>query len=127
MFKFNLVLGVVLGASLGALLRWWLSVKFNHLSEHLFIGTLLVNIIACSLMGLLLGYESAEPVLNTGLRLAILTGFLGSLSTFSTFISETHSHMMLKDWFKLVLGFNLQIVLGLLSFHFAKIVGHSLH
>ena len=120
-------MGVVLGASLGALFRWWLSVKFNHVNEHFFLGTLLANVIACSLMGLLLGYEAGESMIQNTLRIAIFTGFLGSLSTFSTFISETHSHMLLKDWLKLLIAFNLQIVLGLLSFHWAKIVGSALH
>lgn len=127
MLKFNIVLGIVLGASLGALIRWWLSVKFNAFHESLFLGTLLANLIACSLMGFFLGYESGASHIDVALRIAFITGFLGSLSTFSTFISELHSHILLKDWFKLLLGFNLQLGLGLISFHFSKQFGATLH
>lgn len=115
----------MLGASLGALVRWWLSVKFNAVTDQLFVGTLFANIIACSLMGFLFGYETTGTVLNSALRLAFLTGFLGSLSTFSTFIAEVHSHFVLKDWFKLMLGINLQLGLGLIAFYFARVFGES--
>jgi CrcB protein len=123
----NVILGVMLGASLGALLRWWLSVKFNHVSDHLFIGTLLANVLACFLMGYFLGYEQGGTVINAAVKLAFLTGFLGSLSTFSTFILEIHSHLVMKEWIKLILGFNLQIGLGLASFHFARVLASSYH
>ncbi|EPJ55940.1 MAG: hypothetical protein OFPI_01920 [Osedax symbiont Rs2] len=125
MFKLNIVLGVMLGASLGALLRWWLSVKFNAVVEHLYLGTLIANVIACFLMGLYLGYDSDTSAFSSAVRIAFLTGFIGSLSTFSTFIGETHSHFVLQEWLKLMLGFNLQIGLGLLAFHFAKVLGNS--
>ncbi len=117
----------MLGASIGALLRWWLSVKFNAVSENLFLGTLVANVLACSLMGFVMGFESSGMVINSALRIAFLTGFLGSLSTFSTFIAEVHWHLVMRDWIKLILGFNLQIGLGLISFYFAKMFGQSLH
>ncbi|EPJ46688.1 MAG: hypothetical protein OFPII_17790 [Osedax symbiont Rs1] len=123
----NLVLGVMFGASLGALLRWWLGVKFNTMYESLFLGTLLANVLACFVMGLFLGYEENGVFINNALKIAIFTGFLGSLSTFSTFIGETHSHLMLRDWLKLALGLNLQIGLGLITFHYARYLGSSLH
>lgn len=116
----------MLGASVGALLRWWLSVKFNAVSDNLFLGTLMANVLACSLMGFLLGFESSSTVINNALRIAFLTGFLGSLSTFSTFIAEVHANLLLRDWFKLMLGFNLQIGLGLISFYFSRLLGQSL-
>ncbi len=125
MFKVNIIFGVVLGASLGALIRWWLSVKFNSFHESIFLGTLLANILACSLMGFFIGYESQAGMVNTALRIAFMTGFLGSLSTFSTFIGELHGHLVLRDWLKLFLGFNLQLGLGLLAFHCAKLLGSS--
>ncbi|MGB1239579.1 MAG: CrcB family protein, partial [Pseudomonadales bacterium] len=67
MFKANIIVAVVIGASLGALLRWWLSVKFNALHDALFLGTLLANVIACSLMGFYLGYETAANALSPAL------------------------------------------------------------
>lgn len=127
LFKVNIIVGVVLGASLGALIRWWLSVKFNAAYESVFLGTLFANILACSLMGFFIGYETQIGSINTVLRVAFLTGFLGSLSTFSTFIGELHGHLILKDWIKLFLGFNLQLGLGLIAFHLSKQLGLSWH
>ncbi len=111
------------GATLGAALRWWLSVKLNHFNEHLIIGTLLANMLACLLLGLYLGSGSEKSYLSPLIKLAFVSGFLGSLSTFSTFIGETHHHLVLRDWLKFWLNFNLQIGLGIGMLQLGKSLG----
>ncbi len=74
-----------LGAALGAMLRGWLS-RFNTLHPWLPIGTLSANILGGLLMGLALAVTER---LNPSLKFFITTGFLGGLTTFSTFSAET--------------------------------------
>lgn len=73
-----------LGAALGAMLRGWLS-RFNTLHAWLPFGTLFANILGGLLMGIALSYTER---LNPQLRFFITTGFLGGLTTFSTFSAE---------------------------------------
>ena len=87
MFKASIVIG--LGASFGALLRWQLGLWLNALLPHLPLGTLLANLIGGYLMGLALGLFATHPGLAPEWRLLIMTGFLGGLTTFSTFSGET--------------------------------------
>ena len=76
------------GAGIGALLRWWLGGMLNPLFPTVPLGTLAANLIG----GLLVGVAGAFFTHNTSLppewRLLIITGFLGGLTTFSTFSVE---------------------------------------
>lgn len=76
------------GAAFGAWLRWWLGLVLNPLFPTLPLGTLVANLAGGYLIGIaiaLLGQFSELPV---ELRLFIITGFLGGLTTFSTFSAE---------------------------------------
>lgn len=77
-------LWIGLGAAGGAILRWWLS-RFNSAHPWLPYGTLLANILGGLLMGAALVLTQK---MNPTLRLLITTGFLGGLTTFSTFSAE---------------------------------------
>jgi len=76
------------GAGCGALLRWWLGGLLNPVFPTIPLGTVAANLIG----GLLVGVASAFFTHNTALppewRLLIITGFLGGLTTFSTFSVE---------------------------------------
>lgn len=79
---------VGLGAASGAWLRWWLGILFNPLVPTLPLGTLAANLVGGYLMGVAMGVLSHYASLPVETRLFIMTGFLGGLTTFSTFSAE---------------------------------------
>ena len=76
------------GAALGAWLRWWLGIVLNPIFPTLPLGTLMANLLGGYLMGLALAVMSHFEALPPEARLLITTGFLGGLTTFSTFSGE---------------------------------------
>jgi CrcB protein len=83
-----ILLSIAAGASLGALLRFGLAEAFNHVWPNLPAGTLCANLLGAFLMGLALASFLALPNLPAAWRLFLTTGFLGGLTTFSTFSAE---------------------------------------
>lgn len=81
-------LAVALGATVGAWLRWLLGLWLNRHADMLPLGTLTANMIGGYLVGLLLGVVAAHPEWPQFWRLLLVTGFLGGLTTFSTFSAE---------------------------------------
>ncbi|WBY02305.1 fluoride efflux transporter CrcB [Ramlibacter tataouinensis] len=78
-----------LGASAGALARWQLALWLNTGGTWLPLGTLVANLAGGWLIGLLVAILQAHPHIDPVWRLALITGFLGALTTFSTFSMET--------------------------------------
>lgn len=76
------------GAALGALLRWQLSVWLNPLSGSVPAGTLAANLIGGYLVGVAMAWFAQHPEISPAWRLFAITGFLGGLTTFSTFSAE---------------------------------------
>ena len=81
------VLSICLGASLGALARWRLGLWLSP-GGLLPWGTLVANLTGGYLIGLCVGVFQALPQIDPVWRLALITGFLGALTTFSSFSSE---------------------------------------
>lgn len=77
-----------LGASFGAWLRWWLGLKLNPVFETVPLGTLAANLLGGYLVGLAVAVFAQYQVLAPEWRLFSITGFLGGLTTFSTFSAE---------------------------------------
>ncbi len=77
------------GAALGAWLRWWLGILLNPVFPTLPLGTLAANLLGGWLMGLAMGFLGHYESLPPEIRLLLTTGFLGGLTTFSTFSAET--------------------------------------
>ena len=77
-----------LGAALGAWLRWGLSLWLAGAHGKLAVGTLVANLAGGYLIGLMLGLFTSLPQLSPEWRLFVVTGFLGGLTTFSTFSGE---------------------------------------
>lgn len=79
---------ICVGASLGAVLRWLLGTLLNSFVPNLPLGTLASNLIGGYLIGMAVAFFAANPTLAPEWRLLIITGFLGGLTTFSTFSAE---------------------------------------
>ena len=82
------IIAISLGAALGALLRWGLAVGLNHVFPALPPGTLVANLVGGYLIGLAIALFAQAPQLPPEWRLFVITGFLGGLTTFSTFSAE---------------------------------------
>lgn len=77
------------GAMLGAWARWGLGMLLNPLVPSLPLGTLAANLGGGYLVGLAIAFFAANASLAPEWRLACVTGFLGALTTFSTFSAES--------------------------------------
>jgi fluoride exporter len=82
------VVAVGIGASVGAWLRWTLSMVLNPVFPTVPLGTLASNLIGGYLVGVAIGFFNQYPGFAPELRLLLVTGFLGGLTTFSTFSGE---------------------------------------
>ena len=87
-------IAVGFGAALGAWLRWWLGVALNTLNPNLPYGTLAANLIGGYLIGIAVEYFSQQVALPIEIRLFAITGFLGGLTTFSSFSAEAVGLLM---------------------------------
>ena len=107
------VLAVAGGAALGALLRWLAGLWLNASWAGFPLGTLLVNCIGGLLIGVALAWFERSP--NELLRLLLVTGFLGGLTTFSAFSVESLLLLQRGQWM-LALAHTGAHVLGALGF-----------
>lgn len=82
------ILAIGAGASLGAVLRWLLSLGLNAVWATMPLGTLAANLIGAYLVGFLMSLLEVHAGLSAEWKLFLITGFLGGLTTFSTFSAE---------------------------------------
>jgi CrcB protein len=86
------------GAAVGAWLRWWLGIVLNPLFPTLPLGTLAANLSGGLLMGFAMEILSRHAVLPSEVRLMVTTGFLGGLTTFSTFSAEVVTLLARREY-----------------------------
>ena len=113
------VLAICLGACIGALARWRLGLWLNHPGAFMPWGTLAANLIGGHLVGLILAWAHHAD-LAPFWRLMLVTGFLGALTTFSTFSAEV-VEMLLADRWGQALGTATLHLLGSLALTWAGI------
>ncbi len=92
------VIAISLGAIIGALARWRLSVWLNQSTALLPWGTLAVNWIGAYLVGVAVVFFQSQTQIDPVWRLAIITGFLGTLTTFSAFSLEVVTMLQHGRW-----------------------------
>jgi CrcB protein len=80
---------VGLGAALGAWTRWLLGLALNAVHPHLALGTLASNLIGGYVIGVVIEWLGTRSGIPSEVRLFAVTGFLGGLTTFSTFSAES--------------------------------------
>ncbi|HYG44813.1 MAG TPA: fluoride efflux transporter CrcB [Bordetella sp.] len=105
-------LAVAIGAALGACARWLLGMWLNTSTWPW--GTLVVNLLGGYLIGVALAVLLAHPEWPQWIRLAAVTGFLGGLTTFSTFSAETVG-MLERGAYASALGYTAASLAGSLA------------
>jgi CrcB protein len=123
-------IAVGLGAAIGAWLRWGLGMWLNPAVAELPMGTLAANLIGGYLVGFSIAFFMQHPGLSPEWRLLIITGFLGGLTTFSTFSAETVSLLVRGQyaWGTAIIAAHLggslvMTVLGMLTFKWIQAGG----
>lgn len=95
-------LAVGSGAALGAIARWALSYALNPRWAMMPAGTLTANLLGGFLIGIAVAFFSDQLTSSPVLRLFVVTGFLGGLTTFSTFSSENVAMLLSGEYVRAV-------------------------
>ena len=106
---------VFLGGGIGSCLRYLISKSLNPLLTNFFLGTFLVNVIGCLLIGIILGYAIKDSLLSQNNVLLLATGFCGGFTTFSAFAFENHNLLKLGDYLNFSLYTLGSIILSILA------------
>lgn len=108
---------------LGAWIRWWLGIGLNTILPNLPLGTLAANLAGGFLIGIAVEFFAQHAELPLEMRLLVITGFLGGMTTFSSFSAE--AVLLLNaaryGWMALllathVIGSIIMTILGMLAF-----------
>lgn len=114
---------VALGAVPGAWLRFRVVNHLEPMIPRKHWGTFAVNVIACLALGLIVGLEQSCGDGARRLLLLLGTGFLGSFSTFSTFMAELHRVLSLRHWSEALLLSAGSVLGGLVAIKTGMLLG----
>jgi CrcB protein len=119
-------LSVGMGAALGAWLRWWFGIFLNPIFPTIPLGTLSANLLGGFLMGITMEMLSRHTFLPPETRLFVATGFLGGLTTFSTFSAEIATLLLRQEyaWFAVAVSAHLagSLTMTILGIYAMKLV-----
>lgn len=120
------LIAVGVGGALGCWLRWFFSIKLTPIFPQIPLGTLTANLVAGFIIGITIAVFGRYTTLPPEARLFIVTGFLGGLSTFSTFSADVVNLLAREEYFwggaaiaAHVIG---SLVLTLLGMYLAKLL-----
>lgn len=123
------IFAISIGAALGALLRWVLGLSLNSFWPTIPLGTLAANLIGGLLIGVASEFFRNHSGLSPEWRLAVITGFMGGLTTFSTFSLEVGSLIQSREIASAALEIGLHVVgsigLTLLGIVIVQYLSHS--
>lgn len=118
------IIGIGLAGAAGALTRYWLAGWVQQLVDTRFpIGTATVNILGSFLFGVVWSMAEERFSISSEARIIILSGFMGSFTTFSTLIFETGTLMQDSRWMLAAGNVVLQVILGLVCLFLGLSVG----
>ncbi len=115
---------LALAGACGALARYGLAGAVHHWCGSWFPwGTAFVNVLGCLLFGVFWALASERATISSEMRTVILVGFLGSFTTFSTFVSETSQFLMETEVLLALANMAIQVLLGIAVFYLGLSVG----
>jgi len=120
------LLCVGLGGFLGAIARYLLSGLLLRLSVVFPCGTFAVNILGSFGLGFLMALVTETLLIPSSLRLFLAIGFLGSFTTFSTFMYETHALLEGGEFWLALLNLGASLILGLVGVRLGWWLAHQL-
>ena len=123
MKSFGVFLAIFLGGGIGSLIRFFLSTFFMKLIPNFPIGVLIANLCGAFLMGFFTIFLLQKNLIYIPLKEFLLIGFLGGLTTFSTFIYDIHNLLNHSKWLEFFLYFIGNIGIGFLLFSLGRFLG----
>jgi len=121
------IIAIAAGGAAGALFRFWVSTGvYNLLGRSFPFGTLAVNVLGSLVMGFLYVLLLDRMTVPPELRAALLVGFLGAFTTFSTFSIETLNLIEQADFFKAGLNMVLSVTACVMACWFGVLLGRQL-
>lgn len=120
------ILLVGLGSAGGGILRYLTGKLIHGIYPTQFpLGTMIVNIIGCFLIGLVYCIFSRNTPGDTNMQLLLATGFCGGFTTFSSFIHENYTMLETGNILQLALYTGLSVMLGFLALYLAIYLAKS--
>ena len=121
------ILLIAIAGAIGAVSRYGLSSFIsNQFGEKFALGTLAVNVIGCFLIGFVMHLALSTDIISEQTRIAVTVGFLGALTTFSTFGYETLKYIDDRAWLMAASNVVLNVACGLLATILGLIIAKAL-
>ena len=117
---------VAIGGALGAMARYGLGIYIAALPASVpsFVATLTVNVIGCAVMGVMASLLQIYPAIDATIRPFVMIGFLGALTTFSSFALDSFQILEKQQYMLLAVYMTASFIVSLLAFfasyHFMK-------